>query len=99
MVILLFISGPARCEAEHHGYGTSSVCLFYVIATVFQLYHDREMMYEMRRKSVPIPLPTQGTFNLLHHIGVALAFWWGRTAVAHSGTGRRTATLVVTLSH
>ena len=43
------------------------VCLLllYDIATVFQLYHGGDMMFEMRRrKTEPILLPTQGIFNL-----------------------------------
>ena len=40
-------------------------------ATVFQLYHGGDMMYEMkRRKPEPTLLPTQGIFNLSHHIGM-----------------------------
>ena len=69
---LLLTSGPVRCEAVLHGSGTSPVCLFYTIATVFQLYHGGDMMYEMRRrKSEPTLLPTQVIFNLPHHIGMA----------------------------
>ena len=34
--------------------------LFYTIATVFQLYHSGDIMYEMRReKPEPMFLPTQ----------------------------------------
>ena len=46
------------------------VCLllFYAMATV---YHDGDMMHEMRRrKSEPTLLPTQGIFNLPHRHGV-----------------------------
>ena len=50
----------------------------YTIATVFQLCHGADMMYEMRRRKFePTPLPIQGIFNLPHHIGmvwVELAF-------------------------
>ena len=46
---LLLTSGPTRCEEVLHGCGTSLVCLFYAIATVFQLYHGGDM-YEMRRR-------------------------------------------------
>ena len=44
------------------------VCLlFCTIATIFQLYHDGDMMYEMRtRKPEPTLLQTQGIFNLPH---------------------------------
>ena len=46
--------------------------LFYARATVFQLYHDGDMMYEMRRrKPEPLLLPTQGMFNLQNHIDMA----------------------------
>ena len=48
------------------------VCLllFYAIATVFQLYHGNDMMYEMRRRNPkPTLVPTQGIFNPPHHIG------------------------------
>ena len=34
--------------------------LFYTIATVFQLYHGGNIMYEMRRRN---PEPTQGIIN------------------------------------
>ena len=49
------------------------VCLllFYPKATIFQLYHGTDMMYEMRRrKPEPIFSLTQGIFNLSHHIGM-----------------------------
>ena len=49
------------------------VCLllFYTIATVFQLSHGGDMIYEMRRrKPEPTFVPTQGAFNLQHHIGM-----------------------------
>ena len=59
---LLLTSGLATCEAALHGCGTSPVCLFYVIATVFQLYHAGGMMYEMR-KPEPTLLPTNGIFK------------------------------------
>ena len=46
--------------------------LFYTITTLFQLYHDSDMMYEMRRTNPePTLLPTQGIFNLSHHIDMA----------------------------
>ena len=45
--------------------------LVYTTATAFLLYHGGDIMSEMRRrKSEPTFLPTQGTFNLLHHIGM-----------------------------
>ena len=45
--------------------------LFYVKATVFQLYHGHDMMYEVRRrKPEPTLLHTQEIFNLPHHIGI-----------------------------
>ena len=37
----------------------NSLLLFYAIATVFQLYHGNDMMYER-----------EGIFNLPHHIGM-----------------------------
>ena len=41
--------------------------LFYALATV--LYHGSDVMYEMwRRKPEPTLFPTQGIFNLPHHI-------------------------------
>ena len=47
------------------------VCLlFYAIDKVFLLYHDGDMMYEMRRKPKPILLPSQGFFNLPNHLGM-----------------------------
>ena len=52
---LFLISRPVRSEAMLHGYRTSPVCLFYAIATVFQLYHGGDIMYEMRRRK---PEPT-----------------------------------------
>ena len=70
---LLLTSGPARCKAALHGFGTSSVCLFYAIATVFQLNPGGDMMYEIRRrKPEPTLFLTQRVFNLLHNIGMAL---------------------------
>ena len=42
--------------------------LFYAIAIVFQLYHSGDMMYEMRGHKPT--LPTQGIFNLQHHISM-----------------------------
>ena len=44
--------------------------LFYAIATVLQLYHGGDMMFEIRRKSEHTRLLTQRSFNLLHHIGI-----------------------------
>ena len=48
------------------------VCLlFYAIATVFQLYHGSDRMYEMRRRKPETTLlPTQVKFNLQHHMGM-----------------------------
>ena len=49
------------------------VCLLlpYARETVFQLYHGSDMMYEMSmRKPECALLPTQGIFNLSHHIGM-----------------------------
>ena len=62
--------------------------LLYTIAKVFQLYLGSDMMSEKtRRKPAPILSPTQGIFNLPHHIVMVweeLAFddavsytqWW-----------------------
>ena len=50
-----------------------AVCLllFYAIATIVQLYHGGDMMYEMRRrKPESTLLQTQWIFNLPHHIGM-----------------------------
>ena len=48
-----------------------SLLLFYTMATVFQLYHGRDMMFEMgRRTPEPTHLLTHGIFNLTHHIGM-----------------------------
>ena len=45
--------------------------LFYTIATVFQLYHADDMIYEMtRRKPKTKPLLTHEIFNLPHHTGI-----------------------------
>ena len=55
--------------------GLSPVCLLllYNIATVFQLYHGSDMMYEMRRrKPEPTLLLTEAIFNLQHHIDMIL---------------------------
>ena len=63
------------------------VCLvlFYVIATVFQLYHGSDMIYEMRRRKPEWTLlPTQEIFMLPPHICLA----WGEltfdTAVSYT---------------
>ena len=56
---LLLTSGSARWEAALHGCGTSLVCLLYVTATVFQLSHGSDMMYEMSRNPEPTVLLTQ----------------------------------------
>ena len=65
---LLLTISPARCEAALHGCGTSPICLFYTIATAFQLYHGGDMMYDMRRKKPePTLLPTHWIFSLPRH--------------------------------
>ena len=52
-------------------YITVCLLLFYAIATVFQLYHYGDMIYEIRRrKPDPTLLQTQGIFNLPLHIGM-----------------------------
>ena len=43
--------------------GQARVCLFYVIATVFQLCHNGDMMYEMKRMPEPTLLPTQAILS------------------------------------
>ena len=60
---------------DTHSYIIASVLfvclLFYAIATILQLYHGSDMIYKMRRrKPEPTLLPTQGIFNLPHHIGM-----------------------------
>ena len=58
----------AMSEVVLHSCWTNLVCLFYAIATVFQLYYGSYMMYEMRRgKPRPTLLPTQGIYKLPHH--------------------------------
>ena len=47
----------------------NSLLLYCAIATVFQLYIDGDMMYEMRRKPKPTLLLTQRIFNLPYPIG------------------------------
>ena len=67
----LLTSGRVRYEAMFHSCATSLVCLFYAIATLFQLYHGGDIMHEMRmRKPEPRLIPTQGIFNFPHHIGI-----------------------------
>ena len=46
------------------------VLLFYRIATVYHLYNHSDVMYDMKRirRAQVKPLPTQGIFNLPHHI-------------------------------
>ena len=47
------------------------VLLFYAIATVFQLHHRGDMMYEIRRRKLePTLLLTQGILNPPHYIGM-----------------------------
>ena len=71
IVTFCIISGLGRYEAGLHGCGTSPVCLFCAIATVFQLYHGGDMMYEIRRrKPKPTLLSTQEIFTLPCHIGM-----------------------------
>ena len=65
MAAPLLASGLARFEAALDGYGTSPVCQFYAITTVFQLYHGSDMVYEMKRRKPELTLlPTQRIFNL-----------------------------------
>ena len=46
------------------------VCLLYAIATMFQLYHGGDIMYEMRRrKPESTLLQTQRIFSIAHYIG------------------------------
>ena len=45
--------------------------VYYAVATVFQVYHGSDMMYEMkRRRPEPTLLLTEGIFNLPHHVGM-----------------------------
>ena len=61
---LLLPSGPMRCEAGLYGSRMRLACLFYAIVTVFQLYHECDMMYQMtRRNPEPTLLPTQWIFK------------------------------------
>ena len=49
--------------------GKFCLLLFYVRATVFQLYHGGDIMCELRRrKPEPTHLPTQGISNVPHQI-------------------------------
>ena len=74
---LLEVSFPL--VTDHHAavYSFLFVCLFvcltlfYAVATVFQLYHGNDMIYEMRRGTKPEPtlLTMQGIFDLPHHYG------------------------------
>ena len=64
----------ARWEAVLHSCERSLICLLYTIATVFQLYPDSGMMYEMRRKPKPTLLPTQGIFNRTHHVSMSTPY-------------------------
>ena len=84
---LLLTSGLARCEVALQGCGTIPVCFFFTIATVFQLYHGDARLYEMRRrKADPTLLPTQGIFNLPHHIGMV---WDDAVSYTQWGNGLR----------
>ena len=50
-----------------------NICLLlvYTLATVVQLHHGDNMMYELRkRKPEPALLPIEGLFNLPHHNGM-----------------------------
>ena len=60
----------ARCEAAFYCCVANQACLFNAIATVFQLYHRNDMMYEVRRKPEPTLLLTQRIFNIPHHMGM-----------------------------
>ena len=51
--------------------GGVCLLLFYTIATVFQLYHGGDTMYEVRRRKTELTLlPTQRIFNISHHSGM-----------------------------
>ena len=96
-VIILLITGrwhdspsvlPSRGSIQ---FNSLLFCLlFYSIATVFQLYHGHDMMYEMRRrKPDPTLLPTQEIFNPPAHIGMVfeeLAFD-DAVSYTHHGNG------------
>ena len=83
-------------QSRYHSCSERSVCLLlvYTIATVFQLYHGSDMMYEMRMKNPkPTLLPTQRIFNLQHHIDMTweeLAFD-DAVSIHSGGMDRRTA--------
>ena len=57
------------------GYHLTKVCLFLVVSYHTKLYYGSDMIYEMRRrKPYPTLLPTQGIFNLQHHIMILTPF-------------------------
>ena len=50
--------------------------MFHAIAIIVQLHLGGDMMYDMkRRKPETTLLPTEGVFNLRHHIGMVKADW------------------------
>ena len=64
--ILSYIS-----NRDHGAFIIVCLLLFYATATIFQLYHGGDMMYEIRRRNPePTQLLTQGNFNLPQHIGM-----------------------------
>ena len=63
-------SGPPRCEAGIHSCGTNMICFFHAIATIFQLYHGTDMVWDEKEKTQAYILMNQGIFNTPHHIGM-----------------------------
>ena len=76
MVVLLLAYGLQRfvnCKQSKTRARDLFVCLllFFATATVCQLYHAGDMMYEMRRSNPkPTLLLTQGICNLSHDISM-----------------------------
>ena len=62
-----------------HRFGTTTVCLLlsYAIATVLQIYHSHNMMYEMRRRTPkPTLLLIRGIFNPYRNGMRGTDLWW-----------------------
>ena len=77
------------CVPDIQQVGTGCL-LFYAIATVFQVYHGRDMIYEIRkRKPASTLLLTQGSFNLSHHVGMVCEELAFDDAVSYTQQGIR----------
>ena len=64
-------SRQVRWKVALQGFWRRAVSLYGAIATVFQLYHASDVIYEMRRrKPEPALLLIEGIFNVPHHIGM-----------------------------